>query len=73
VTPRAEAAAEGRTTVSTRAGREELRERMTIVFDHERSGQWPAVHEHLPPAPATAGWPELTAPPDRHGHGRRPG
>ena len=73
MTPRAEAAAEGRTTVSTRAGREELRERETIVVHREPSGQWPAVHERLPPAPATAGWPELTAPPDRHGHGRRPG
>ena len=73
MTSRADAAAEVRTTVSTRAGREDSWERMTTVFDREPPGQWPAVHEQLPPAPATAGWPELTAPPDRHGHGRRPG
>ena len=71
MTPRADAAGEVRTTVSTRAGLEELRE--TIVVHREPSGQWPGVHGHLSPAPATAGWPELTAPPDRHGHGRRRG
>ena len=43
------------TTVSTRAGREELRERETIVFHREPSGQWLAVHEHLSPAPVAAG------------------
>jgi uncharacterized protein (TIGR02246 family) len=43
------------TTVSTRAGREELRERETIVFHREPPGQWLAVHEHLSPAPAVAG------------------
>ena len=43
------------TTVSTRAGREELRERETIVFHREPSGQWLAVHEHLSPAPPVAG------------------
>ena len=64
---------EVRTTVSTRAGREELRERETIVFHREPSGQWPAVHEHLSPAPATTAQPELTAPLDRHDPGRRPG
>ncbi|MGR7025135.1 YybH family protein [Geodermatophilus sp. URMC 62] len=40
-----------RTTVSTRAGREELRERETIVFTRGPSGRWLAVHEHLSPAP----------------------
>ena len=39
------------TTVSTRAGREALRERETIVFHREPSGQWLAVHEHLVPSP----------------------
>ena len=43
------------TTVSTRAGQEELRERETIVFHREPSGQWLAVHEHLSPAPRAAG------------------
>lgn len=43
------------TTVSTRAGREALRERETIVFHREPSGQWLAVHEHLSPSPGTAG------------------
>jgi hypothetical protein len=70
VTPRADAAGEVRTTVSIRAGLEELRERETIVVHGEPSGQWPGVHGHLSRAPATAGWPELTTPPDRHGHGR---
>ena len=40
-----------RTTVSTSAGREELRERETIVFHRCAEGRWLAVHEHLPPAP----------------------
>ena len=71
MTPRADAAGEVRTTVSTRAGREELRERETIVVHGEPSGQWPGLHRHL--SPATAAWPQLTTPPDRHGHGRRPG
>ena len=44
-----------RTTVSTRAGREELRERETIVFAREPSGRWLAVHEHLSAAPGTPG------------------
>jgi uncharacterized protein (TIGR02246 family) len=39
-----------RTTVSTRAGAEVLRERETIVFAR-RDGRWLAVHEHLSPAP----------------------
>jgi ketosteroid isomerase-like protein len=39
-----------RTTVSTRAGTEVLRERETIVFAR-RGGRWLAVHEHLSPAP----------------------
>ncbi|HYX94372.1 MAG TPA: SgcJ/EcaC family oxidoreductase [Geodermatophilus sp.] len=43
------------TTVSTRAGQEELRERETIVFHREPSGRWLAVHEHLSPAPRAAG------------------
>ena len=43
------------TTVSTRAGQEELRERETIVFHREPPGQWMAVHEHLSPAPRAAG------------------
>jgi uncharacterized protein (TIGR02246 family) len=43
------------TTVSTRAGREELRERETIVFSRDPSGRWLAVHEHLSPAPGAAG------------------
>ncbi|SDC43373.1 conserved hypothetical protein [Geodermatophilus telluris] len=46
---------EVQTTVSTRAGREELRERETIVFQREAPGRWLAVHEHLSPAPAPAG------------------
>jgi ketosteroid isomerase-like protein len=40
-----------RTTVSTNAGREVLRERETIVFRREDDGRWLAVHEHLSPAP----------------------
>ncbi len=44
-----------RTTVSTRAGREELRERETIVFHREPPGRWLAVHEHLSAAPPAAG------------------
>ena len=43
------------TTVSTRAGQEELRERETIVFSREPSGRWLAVHEHLSPAPEATG------------------
>jgi ketosteroid isomerase-like protein len=35
-----------RTTVSTHAGTEELRERETIVFAR-RDGRWLGVHEHL--------------------------
>ncbi|MBM7807181.1 uncharacterized protein (TIGR02246 family) [Geodermatophilus bullaregiensis] len=44
-----------RTTVATRAGREELWERETIVFCRDPSGRWLAVHEHLSPAPGAAG------------------
>jgi uncharacterized protein (TIGR02246 family) len=40
-----------RTTVSTSAGREVLRERETIVFRRGDDGRWLAVHEHLSPAP----------------------
>jgi ketosteroid isomerase-like protein len=39
------------TTVSTSAGREVLRERETVVFHRQSDGRWPAVHEHLSPAP----------------------
>ena len=46
-----------RTTVSTRAGREELSERETIVFRLEPSGRWLAVHEHLSPTQPSAGQP----------------
>ncbi len=55
MTPGADAADEVRTTVPTRAGREELRERETTLPHREPSGQWPAVREHLSPAPATVG------------------
>ncbi|RFU22224.1 YybH family protein [Geodermatophilus marinus] len=44
-----------RTTVATRAGREELRERETIVFARGTGGRWLAVHEHLSPDPGAAG------------------
>ena len=37
------------TTVSTRAGQEELHERETIVFRRDGQGRWVAVHEHLSP------------------------
>jgi ketosteroid isomerase-like protein len=40
-----------RTTVSTSAGREVLRERETIVFRRGADGRWLGVHEHLSPAP----------------------
>ncbi len=40
-----------RTTVSTHAGTEELRERETIVFAL-RDGRWVGVHEHLSVDPA---------------------
>lgn len=43
---------EVRTTVSTRAGQEQLHERETIVFRRSDAGRWLAVHEHLSPAPA---------------------
>ena len=43
------------TTVSTRARREALRERETIVFHRAPSGRWLAVHEHLSRSPRTAG------------------
>ncbi|MEW2083608.1 nuclear transport factor 2 family protein [Streptomyces sp. NPDC005283] len=41
---------EVKTTVSTTVGEETLRERETIVFRHQESGRWLAVHEHLSPA-----------------------
>ncbi|MGW0558788.1 YybH family protein [Streptomyces sp. NPDC002926] len=41
---------EVKTTVSTTAGEETLRERETIVFRRQESGRWLAVHEHLSPA-----------------------
>jgi ketosteroid isomerase-like protein len=43
------------TTVSTTVGREQLRERETIVFHREPSGWWLAVHEHLSASPGPAG------------------
>ena len=42
---------EVRTTVSTRAGQEQLHERETIVFRRSEAGRWLAVHEHLSPSP----------------------
>jgi ketosteroid isomerase-like protein len=42
---------EVRTTVTTRAGRDLLHERETIVFRRAEDGRWLAVHEHLSPAP----------------------
>jgi ketosteroid isomerase-like protein len=41
-----------RTTVSTHAGTDVLRERETIVFA-ARDGRWLAVHEHLSAAPGS--------------------
>jgi uncharacterized protein (TIGR02246 family) len=40
-----------RTTVSTSAGQEVLRERETIVFSREADGRWLGAHEHLSSAP----------------------
>ena len=40
-----------RTTVTSREGESELRERETIVFAR-RAGGWLAVHEHLSPDPS---------------------
>ncbi|MFF3561814.1 YybH family protein [Streptomyces sp. NPDC002574] len=39
------------TRISTRSGEETLHERETIVFRRGEEGRWPAVHEHLSPAP----------------------
>lgn len=43
-----------RTVVETRAGRETVTERETIVFVRDAT-QWRAVHEHLSPDPALEG------------------
>lgn len=37
------------TEISTDEGPESLRERETIVFQRQASGEWLAVHEHLSP------------------------